>query len=303
MGSTRTARTTAAARREQTRRELAAKRAAAASRRRLFVLAGSVGAVLAVVATLVAVKLVTGSGAPGSGPRAVTAPASVTSGIAEVPTSVLDQVGIGTVSALPTATSGPPLRTAGGTPRVLYIGAEYCPFCATERWPLAVALSRFGSFTGLGEVRSAPAPEVYPDTATLTFSRSAYHSPQLAFTAVETQSDQVVHGHYAPLQTPSPADTAVLRAHDSSGSIPFIDIGGRWVIVGASLDPQVLHGKSQAQIAAALADPSSPIARGVDGAANVITAGICQVTGNAPTGVCHAPGVRAAAARLGHGSG
>jgi hypothetical protein len=301
MSSTKSARGAATARRDQARRDLAAKRAVAA-RRRLFVVAGSVGAVLAVVATLVAVKLATGSGGPRSGARAATAPASVTSEIAHVPASVLDQVGTGTVSALPTAISGAPL-TAGRTPRVLYIGAEYCPFCATERWPLAVALSRFGSFTGLGEVRSAPAPEVYPETATLTFSRSAYHSPQLAFTAVETQSNQVVHGHYALLQTPSPADAAVLRAHDSSGSIPFIDIGGRWVIVGASLDPQVLHGKSQAQIAAALADPSSPIARGVDGAANVITAGICQVTGNTPTAVCHAPGVRGAAARLGHGSG
>jgi len=33
---------------------------------------------------------------------------------------------------------------------VVYIGAEYCPYCAVERWPLIVALNRFGTLTNLG---------------------------------------------------------------------------------------------------------------------------------------------------------
>jgi hypothetical protein len=37
-----------------------------------------------------------------------------------------------------------------------------------------------------------------------------------------------------------------------------------------------------AGVAAALRDPSSSVARGVDGAANVITAAICTITGNQP---------------------
>jgi hypothetical protein len=44
----------------------------------------------------------------------------------------------------------------GGKPEVLYIGAEYCPYCGTERWSMIVALSRFGTFRGLKEIRSSP---------------------------------------------------------------------------------------------------------------------------------------------------
>src|SRR5215471_17073708 len=40
--------------------------------------------------------------------------------------------------------SGAPL-TSGGKPEMLYIGAEYCPYCAAMRWSMAVALSRFGT--------------------------------------------------------------------------------------------------------------------------------------------------------------
>ena len=42
-----------------------------------------------------------------------------------------------------------PALTADGKPEVLYVGAEYCPFCAAERWPVVVALSRFGTWSGL----------------------------------------------------------------------------------------------------------------------------------------------------------
>jgi len=59
------------------------------------------------------------------------------------------------------------------------------------------------------------------------------------------------------------------------------------------------HGcrEGWAQIAAALRNPSSPIAQGVDGAANYITAAICKLTGNQPASACTAA-VRALEARL-----
>src|SRR5205823_15010475 len=41
------------------------------------------------------------------------------------------------------------LQDPSGKPEVLYIGAEYCPFCAAERWSLVYALARFGTFKGL----------------------------------------------------------------------------------------------------------------------------------------------------------
>jgi hypothetical protein len=61
----------------------------------------------------------------------------------------------------------------------------------------------------------------------------------------------------------------------------------------------VLKGLTDTQIAAALADPTSPVAKAIDGTANVLTAAICSVTSNAPSNVCTATGVTAAAKALG----
>jgi hypothetical protein len=58
---------------------------------------------------------------------------------------------------------------------------------------------------------------------------------------------------------------------------------------------------TQQQVAAALSDPASPVAKAVDGAANALTAAICNVTKGSPAGVCDAAGVRAAAQRLAGG--
>jgi hypothetical protein len=45
-------------------------------------------------------------------------------------------------------------------------------------------------------------------------------------------------------------------------------------------------------------DPSSAVAKDIDGAANVMTAAICTLTHGQPGGVCHAAGVTAAAGSL-----
>ena len=51
---------------------------------------------------------------------------------------------------------------------------------------------------------------------------------------------------------------------------------------GPIYDAAVLQGKSWSQIAAALKDPTSPVAQSVHGAANYITGAICQMTNNQP---------------------
>ena len=91
------------------------------------------------------------------------------------------------------------------------------------------------------------------------------------------------------------------KKYDPNGGIPFIDIGGSYMISGATYDPGVLQGKTHAQIAAALSDPASAIAKGADGSANLITAAICTLTKNQPSSVCSSAGVTAATAALGHG--
>ena len=81
-----------------------------------------------------------------------------------------------------------PALTLHERPELLYVGAEFCPFCAAERWPLAVALGRFGTFMRLGLAESAPSPEAYPLTSTFTFYRSTYSSKYVTFVSVETET-------------------------------------------------------------------------------------------------------------------
>ncbi|MBI2983552.1 MAG: hypothetical protein HYY42_05165 [Chloroflexi bacterium] len=61
--------------------------------------------------------------------------------------------------------------------------------------------------------------------------------------------------------------------------------------------PDVLVGKTWTQIAEAMRDPSTPLARGVIGNANWITAAICEQTGGQPASVCASPAVRSLAVR------
>jgi Domain of unknown function (DUF929) len=195
-------------------------------------------------------------------------------------------------------------RDAQGKAIVTYIGAEYCPFCAAERWALAVALSRFGTFSNLSGTHSS-STDVYPDTQTLSFYGSKYTSPYLDFQPVEETTNQTVGGSYATLQVPTAAQNALFSRYDVApyssepGSIPFIDIGNRYIISGASYSPTVLQGLTRDQIATELNVPSSPVAQAIDGAANAITAALSSVTGNQPSAVGNSPVIAALAKKIG----
>jgi hypothetical protein len=195
---------------------------------------------------------------------------------------------VGTPAGLvgPTKITGrqAPLVGVDGKPEVLYVGAEYCPYCAAQRWALTVALSHFGVFAGLGTTHSSSS-DIDPDTSTLSFYGSTYTSPVLDFVAVELSTNQVVEGRYPTLQRLTSAQQSLLDTYDRSpytsapGAIPFVDIGNRSVMIGASYDPAVLQGKSSEQIAGALSHPSTAIAQAVDGTANLLVAAISNATG------------------------
>lgn len=205
-----------------------------------------------------------------------------------------------------TPVTGSPL-TAAGKPEVVYVGADFCPYCAALRWPMIVALSRFGSFSGLSATRSGVAngagqAEPYPATPTWTFYGATYSSPYLAFTAVETNSSvpDSATGGYTALQTPTSDQQALMAKYDPAGGIPFVDIGNAYIQLStlAPYGPQDLQGQAWSQVTAALRDPSSALGRDIDAFANYLTAAICEVTGNQPAGVC-TPAVKALQPRLG----
>lgn len=280
-------------RQQNAREKIAAQRAAAQRaerRRRLFITGGSILAVVAIVVAFVVVKSL-GSSAPAK-PASATGtplPSSVVNDITNVPASTLAAVGKGSTDPKSIIRlNGTPL-TKDGKPEVLYIGAEYCPYCAAERWAMAVALSKFGTFTGLHGIHSSSS-DVPPSIPTLTFYKTGYTSKYLVFTPVETTTED----RNTPLQKTTAAQQALLSKYDappyvsqgSTGAIPFVDFGNKFLISGASYNPAVLQGKSWSEVAAALSDPASPISQGAVGAANSMTAAICKLTNNQPATAC-----------------
>ena len=93
--------------------------------------------------------------------------------------------------------------TADGKPKVLYVGAEYCPFCAAERWPMVVALSRFGTLLAAWASRRRPRRTPTRARRRCPFHGSTYTSDKLSFTGYETTTNQQqADGSYPPLDTP-----------------------------------------------------------------------------------------------------
>lgn len=217
-----------------------------------------------------------------------------------VPAATLEAVG---VPAQPSNVNVLPADTApveqDGKPVLLYVGAEYCPYCAVERWPVVVALSRFGTFTGLKSTTSAPAPETLPNTPTVTFHGSSYTSDYLVFSSVETQTRD-----FTPLGTPTAFQQQLFDTYNvdavtgSSGAIPFVMVGNKYAWAGSQYDTGLLEGKNFDQIVTALQDPSTDIAKGIGGAANYITAMICQLTDGQPADVCSSSVITQAQAAL-----
>ena len=274
-----------------------------------------VGLVVAAIATMVVIKAAGNSNPPASASSHISASGTGDSSALtntgttalspqvvaalSVPTATLDAVGSPSGDVLPTKVgNGTVLKAADGKPLITYIGAEYCPYCAAERWAVAVALSRFGTFENLQGTHSSDS-DVFPDTQTLSFYGSSYSSPYIDFQPVEEETNQQAGDGYQALQTPTAAQNALVAKYDPQGSIPFLDIANRYVITGASFSPQVLQGLSRSQIAADLSNPDSAVAQAIDGTANDITAAIAAVTGNQPSSVGSSATIAAIAHELG----
>ncbi len=258
-------------------------------RRRMLLMVGA--PVLVVVLIVVGFVIVKANQSPSTATGAAATPAgtSLEQSLSTIPAATFDAVGTGTGVTAPTPVTGPAL-TADGKPRVLYVGAEFCPYCAAQRWAVVTAMSRFGTFAKLG-VTTSSALDIYPSTATLSFHGATYTSSLLAFTGVEqTTNIPKVAGDassgYTALDTITTADQSLVTQYNPQGSIPFVDFGNKFVTVGASYQPDVLKGLTQTQIAADLHDPNSAVAQQVLGAANMMTAIMCQMTKNQPAAVC-----------------
>jgi hypothetical protein len=274
---------------------------------------GAVGIVIVIVAVLVIVKVAGNSNSANAKYTAVTlAPASVVTDVTTIPTSVYNKVGI-TSSQVPVSppiilSNQPPLTLQGKSPAMLYLGAEYCPYCAAERWAMTAALSRFGTWSNL-KVTASSATDVFPTTHTFSYHGATFTSPYLTFASIEELSNvPVPGGGYTSLEQPTTEEKKVITTYSDpkyiSGatagqvSFPFINIGNKALISGASYSPGVLANLTWSDIAGGLNDAANPVTQAIVATANYITAAICASTKGAPASVCTSSGVQAASKAL-----
>ncbi|HXW32520.1 MAG TPA: DUF929 family protein, partial [Acidimicrobiales bacterium] len=269
--------------------------------------------VVLVVVALVVVKVTSGSGGSGTGnclngvcaPVPTKAPPGLVSEVTNVPASVEQAVGVPSSSLVgaPSYVGGQSPLTSGGKPEALFIGAEFCPYCAAERWAMIVAFSRFGTFSNLYETTSSPwdDPSAIP---TFTFHYATYTSSYVDFTMVEHESnDKDGLGTRSILEPLTTEQNDLWSTYDSKfgepEGFPFLDMGNKVIVYSPSYNPEVLSGYTQSAIAAQLTNPKSTITQSIVGTANYLTAGICAITGQQPASVCSASAVTAAAKTIG----
>jgi hypothetical protein len=261
-----------------------------ARQRRRILEGGAVGVVMVAVVAVV-LALVPNPSTPTKGPgRTSTLAAYIQKGVS-VSDSTLEAVALPSKVLPPASLSGTTDLTDGGKPAVIYVGGEFCPYCAMQRWALVVALSRFGTFSDLGQTISSSSTDVFPGLQSWSFKGSRFSSPSLTFDPAEIYSSTPTGNEYEPLQSLSPIQKDAYDNYDLKygGGIPFLDIGNKFLALGASASPSVLEGLSLEQIAADLSDASSPVAQAVDGTANYIIAAICSVAGSNAAPICSSP--------------
>lgn len=228
---------------------------------------------------------------PATNPKESPVDPNVLQAVTNVPQSTWEAVDKGSVkdgSFVPQ--SGQPLlKGPNGHPEFLYIGGEYCPYCAAERWAMVNALSRFGTFSNLSQIQAAEY-----NISTFSFYGSSYSSPYIDFTPKEIKGnalDQSQQG-YVDLEKLTPEQQQIFQKYDSGQNFPFVNIGNQYIAIGASYDLTVLldskqNALSAQDIASSLTNTKSAIAQGILGTANYMTAAICNVTNQQPGKVCN----------------
>ena len=203
-----------------------------------------------------------------------------------VSNSTLESVGLPVTVAIPTRVN-PTLSTAGTNGVVSYVGAEYCPYCAIQRWGLLVALSKFGTFTNLDHEIFSSSSDTYPHLASWSFVGAKYTSKYFRFEPVELNSEKrTPSGGYEPLEKMTEPQRIAYDKFNPQGELPFVDFGNHYVTLGASSSPSVLEGLSLSAIGQQLNNPKSPVALAVDGSANYFIASLCSMAQTDAPAIC-----------------
>jgi len=258
---------------------------------------GLISGVIGIVAAFVIVVIVLTTLPSGLKQDAAVLPAppSLVHSITSVPTSTLKAVKGGDISNSPLnipASYKPVALSSNGLPEIAFVGAEYCPYCALQRWSLVIGLSPFGTWSDLHLIRSSvyDSPSNIP---TFTFAYGAkFKSKYVAFSSRELQSNVSINKNGSPYKSLQSVGGQVATAFttiDSSQGYPFVDYAGKFVQLGSealSSNVAAMEGLTWNQVAQQLRNPKSVVAKEVLGGASYVTAAACLITGQKPGAVC-----------------
>jgi thiol-disulfide isomerase/thioredoxin len=235
-----------------------------------------------VIVAVVVLFLARGSGSDGDG-TATAAPVSATASGA-VPAGAQQPPEAASLAlAQVRRASGEPLVEAG-KPLLFFMGAEWCPFCASERWALVKATSRFGKWSGLKELLSRSGQDYFPALPTYDLTQATFTSKYLDLRHKELAT---VEGD--PLQRLSHFEEKLVDEYDERGSVPFLFASGpagRYT-VELGFSPGLLGGRDFATLhKEVVTDAPTPGVEAIDGQTEAITALICKLDGQQPASVC-----------------
>ena len=227
------------------------------------------GVLVAVLGTLLLVKVVGGS----NGERTTTdlSPTSavVLAEVTHVPASVFDDVGVELAWIVPIVAAEPPPRCerADGASQD---GARL-PWSST--WARSTARSAprsagrscspsrgSGRSRPLYDMQSSPT-DFAPNTPTFTFYRAKYSSTYVVFHAYEVDSDVLTTKGYVALMHLPRHVRRLLRPLDPTMTYPIVDFANLVVVHQANLEPDHVRWLSRDQIASGLTDPANPVTR------------------------------------------
>ncbi|GAC1468817.1 MAG: hypothetical protein PVSMB7_17250 [Chloroflexota bacterium] len=178
---------------------------------------------------------------------------------------------------------------SGSKPELLFIGAQYCPHCAGQRWAIVKALDQFGTFSNVTSSSNDDGTIPTFDLHNATFS-----SRYVSFVHRDVQDRS-----HNQLDSLSPDEQSLFSRYDTSGGIPLVLVGG-YGLVGDGYDLSLIQGKSFGTVQNALqrGASSNPLVPAINAEANSLTAFICHADGMRPHSVCDRPAIRQIVAHL-----
>jgi hypothetical protein len=153
---------------------------------------------------------------------------------------------------------------------VFFMGAEYDPYSAAERWAVVRGLQKFGQWNGLKQTMSAARDEPFLNLPTYDFTEATYTSAHIEFVARELKDRE-----FKPLQKLLKTEEKLVHKYNPDKQIPFLLVGGQFMQIGAGFSPKIFIGHTFRQTETELKKIESEIRKTIDAEGNIIASLLC----------------------------